>query len=67
MNEILEFVEDFSMELVHWDNVLLDINKYIDDEEVAKLYTRLSHKQKLLVLDYLLKPNYYFIILKKRL
>ena len=67
MNEILEFVEDFSMELVHWDNVLLDINKYIDDEEVAKLYTRLSHKQKLLVLDYLLKPNYYLIILKKRL
>ncbi len=66
MKDIFELADKNSMELVFWSNVSMDIRKYITDDEIASVYENLEEREKMLVLDLLLKPKYYFVALKKK-
>lgn len=62
MHEILTLTKGLD---INWLGVSKDIKRYIDDKRIAEIYNKLSDTDKLLVLDYLLKPNYYLIVIKK--
>ena len=44
----------------------MDIKKYVPEESIQSVFSELSIKDKHLVLDDLLKPKYYFLVLKKK-
>lgn len=66
IKDILELADQNNLELTFWSDVSMDIKKYIDDEEIAMVYEKLEKRNKMLVLDYLLKPKYYYVALKKK-
>jgi 2-polyprenyl-3-methyl-5-hydroxy-6-metoxy-1,4-benzoquinol methylase len=66
MKDILALADCNNLELVFWSNVSMNIKKYIADDEISSIYEKLENREKMLVLDYLLKPKYYYIALKKQ-
>lgn len=65
MNNILNLSNKFNMKMIYWNGISESIEQYINNKEIIKIFNNLSRHNRLLVLDYLLKPNYYFVILKK--
>lgn len=65
IKDILAYCKSFKMQLVKWLGVSDDIADYINVKRVKDEFDLLKEEDKLLVLDYLLKPKYYSLILKK--
>ena len=65
MRDIYNLIKTFNLEIFEWLGTSLDIKKYIPENSIVSLFNDLSIKDKHLVLDDLLKPKYYFLVLKK--
>ena len=66
MQDIFNLIEPVNLEIKEWLGVPIDFKQYVPDEDLNSLFKNLSEKEKLFVLDDLLKPNYYFVVLKKK-
>ena len=66
MRDIYELNRLFNLEIVEWLGTSTDIKKYVPEESIQSIFSELSTKDKHLVLDDLLKPKYYFLVLKKK-
>ena len=66
MRDIYELNRLFNLEIVEWLGTSTDIKKYVPEESIQSIFSELSIKDKHLVLDDLLKPKYYFLVLKKK-
>ena len=66
MQDIFNLIEPASLEIKEWLGVPIDFKYYIPDEKLNSLFNDLTEKEKLFVLDDLLKPKYYFVVLKKK-
>ena len=66
MQDIFNLIEPASLEIKEWLGVPIDFKSYIPDEKLNSLFNDLTEKEKLFVLDDLLKPKYYFVVLKKK-
>jgi hypothetical protein len=66
MRDIYELNRLFNLEIVEWLGTSMDIKKYVPEESIQSVFNELSIKDKHLVLDDLLKPKYYFLVLKKK-
>ena len=66
MRDIYELNRLFNLEIVEWLGTSMDIKKYVPEESIQSVFSELSIKDKHLVLDDLLKPKYYFLVLKKK-
>ena len=64
MRDILLLMKKHKLIIHEWLGVSLDIKKYINNEKVVSLFNTLSLNEKFLVIDDLLKPKYYFLVLK---
>ena len=50
--------------MTKWFNVKTDLNGYINNDRVQSLYEKLGDREKLIVKDLLLKPDYYTVALE---
>ncbi len=66
MRDVYELNELFNLEIVEWLGTSVDIKKYISENSIEEVFNGLSTKDKHFVLDDLLKPKYYFLVLKKK-
>ena len=65
MEDILALADGANLRLIKWFNVKTDLEGYINDKRVQSLYEKLGDREKLLVKDLLLKPDYYTVALEK--
>ena len=65
MEDILALADEANLRLIKWFNVKTDLEGYINDKRVQSLYEKLGDREKLLVKDLLLKPDYYTVALEK--
>jgi 2-polyprenyl-3-methyl-5-hydroxy-6-metoxy-1,4-benzoquinol methylase len=66
MRDIFNLIEPVNLEIKEWLGIPVDFKYYIPDEDISSLFNDLTEKEKLFVLDDLLKPKYYFVVLKKK-
>ena len=64
--EIFNLIEPVNLEIKEWLGIPVDFKYYIPDKDINSLFNDLTEKEKLFVLDDLLKPKYYFVVLKKK-
>ena len=65
MRDILNLLKTVNLEIVEWLGTPIDINQFIPDDSINTLFKNLSTGDRLFVLDDLLKPKYYFLVLKR--
>ena len=65
MRDILNLLKTVNLEIVEWLGTPIDINQFIPDDSINTLFKNLSTRDRLFVLDDLLKPKYYFLVLKR--
>lgn len=65
MDDILALTEYAGLKLTHWLNVKGHLNDYADSNKAGELFDKLDRKEKLIVIDLLIKPDYYTVILEK--
>ena len=66
IRDVYELNKLFNLEIIEWLGTPTDIKKYIPEEAIQSEFNNLSIKDKHFVLDDLLKPKYYFLVLKKK-
>ena len=66
IRDVYELNKLFNLEIIEWLGTSTDIKKYIPEEAIQSEFNKLSIKDKHFVLDDLLKPKYYFLVLKKK-
>lgn len=64
MEDILTLADRANMRMTKWFNVKTDLNGYINNDRVQSLYEKLGDREKLIVKDLLLKPDYYTVALE---
>lgn len=62
---ILDIFKKYNIEFENWFGVSLDIEHYTSSKLLIDAFQSLSDRDKMISLDYLLKPEYYFIAGKK--
>lgn len=65
MEDILALLDSSGLRLSRWLSVSQDIRTYAADEEIVRAFEALGWRDQLLVLDLLLKPNYYLVVAEK--
>ncbi len=65
MEDILGLLEEAGLGLARWLSVRQDLAHYTDDPEIIELFSGLDARSRLLVLDLLLKPNYYLVVARR--
>jgi SAM-dependent methyltransferase len=65
MDEILALFEQNRLRLTAWLSGSEDMDSYCKDDDIMSMFRTLDRKSRLLVLDLLLKPNYYLLIAQK--
>ena len=58
MRDILNLLKTVNLEIVEWLGTPIDINQFIPDDSINALFKNLSTRDRLFVLDDLLKPKY---------
>jgi SAM-dependent methyltransferase len=66
MEDILALADGADLQMTKWFNVKNDLDGYINDTQVQSLYEKLEEREKLLVKDLLLKPDYYTVALEQK-
>ena len=66
MRDIFHFTEKANFKIDEWLGVSLEMKKFINDKEIIKIFNKLSLNEKYLVIDDLIKPKYYFLVLKNK-
>jgi SAM-dependent methyltransferase len=65
IQDVLRLFKENRLEFWRWLGVPLHIKKYTTSERLLKCFERLSPQEKLIAIDYLIKPSYYFVVGKK--
>lgn len=63
--DILRLFRQNQLELWRWLGVPLDLDKHVSSPKLKACFDRLPVHQRLIALDYLIKPSYYFVVGKK--
>lgn len=62
MQEILRLLDDNGLEFVQWLGVQIHLSEYTDSKTLLQLFDKLTFRQQLVAIDYLIKPEYYFLV-----
>jgi SAM-dependent methyltransferase len=65
MEDILGLLEESGLRMAKWLSVSQNIESYTGDPEIIKIFRELGGKSQLLVLDLLIKPNYYLVVAER--
>jgi len=65
IKEIMNLFNECRIEFVKWFGVPIDLKSYTSSKILLKCFEALSFKEKLLAIDCLIKPDYYFIAGKR--
>jgi 2-polyprenyl-3-methyl-5-hydroxy-6-metoxy-1,4-benzoquinol methylase len=65
MKEILNLFEEHHLEFNKWLGVPLHLKNYTSSKRLLECFEKLSFQERLLAIDHLLKPEYYFVVGKK--
>lgn len=66
MADVLRYFGDNELEFWKWLGIPTHLQDYTSDEELIVCFERLSSQDKLIAIDYLIKPSYYFVVGKRR-
>ena len=66
MRNIFQLLKKENLQIFEWLGVSVKIENYIDDKKIVNVFNKLSKKEKYFVIDDLIKPKYYFLVLKKK-
>lgn len=66
MDDVLELCGNHNLDIVKFFGFKTDMRDFTKEQAVIDQFDRLSYEDKLLVCDLLQKPNYYFLVAKKK-
>jgi SAM-dependent methyltransferase len=65
MDDIHTLLGNERLKIVDWLGVQQDLSTYTNDEQLIGLFRQLPQAQRQIVIDLLLKPNYYFVVAQR--
>ncbi len=65
IEKIFKLLDSTGLKLIRWQEISEDISEYIKDYNIIELFKALPKKEQLKIIDLMVKPNFYSLIVRK--